>query len=362
LRVSEEPAAETLVSIIVPAFNAELTIRETLLSALASTYKTIEVIVVDDGSTDRTPAIVEEFALEDRRIQLHQRIQGGVSAALNLGLKHARGDYVARLDSDDIWHPTKLEKQMKAAAADPTAALIHACVRYIDGESRVVRDVAPQAFPKHALCRCLYEGFIGGNSSVLLRRDAVEQAGGYDEALTSWEDMLLYLTVAAEHPIAFVPEYLVGYRIRPGSLSADTQNMHDSWRLARERFKERFPRVPRRVHRWAHGSRVSRWATSFLLQGRYGFSARLLLEGSIYDPAWLAAFLSYRLGHRFSRRTTTVAQSEGPRFVDCSPEKQYKLSSFDLGLEGRRFRRFEEKRKRELDLLDVKMMTAADGV
>lgn len=340
------------VSVIIPAHNAQATLGDTLASALASTHSDIEVLVVDDGSSDDTAAIAERFARSDGRVKFHSRPHGGVSATLNFALRQAGGDYIARLDSDDVWHPTKLEKQLVVAAAEPQAALIYSFVRYIDGVGRVTRDVAPQRFPSRALCRCLYEGLIGGNSSVMMRRSAVARAGGYDEILSSWEDLLLYLSISAEHPIAFVPEYLVGYRVRPGSLSADPKNMHDSWRIARKRIDQRFPQVPRRVRTWAHGTRMTMLAESFAWKRRYATSAKLLAEGLFNDPAWTSAFLAYRLKRKFSRRVDWPGGAQGPLFIDCLPDRQYRLSPFDSGLEGRRFHRFEEARKRKLAAID----------
>lgn len=326
-------------------------------SALSGTYTDIEVIVVDDGSSDSSAAVAREIAESDNRVQVHSRPRGGVSAALNFGLEQALGDYVARLDSDDIWHPTKLDKQMKVAAADPAVALVYTLVRYIDGEGRVTRDVAPQLLPRHALCRCLYEDIIGGNSSVLMRRSAIEEAGGYDETLISWEDLLLFLAITARHEIAFVPEYLVGYRVRPGSLSANRQGILVSWSQARRRIKQRFRQVPPFVRRWAHGRRMVELAEGFAWGGSYLTCARLLLEGFVHDPTRTSVFLGYRLHRLLGRRRDQSDEIEAPTFLECDPREQYKVTAFDLQLEGKRLHRFETARRRTLDRLDAQIAT-----
>jgi glycosyltransferase involved in cell wall biosynthesis len=100
-----------LVSVIVPAFNAATTLAEALGSALAQTYKNIEILVVDDGSTDATAAIAREFAAADGRVSLVRRSNGGIAAARNSGIAVSKGAYIAPLDADDLWHPTKIEKQ-----------------------------------------------------------------------------------------------------------------------------------------------------------------------------------------------------------------------------------------------------------
>src|SRR5512132_625744 len=98
------PGTEPRVSILVPAFNAETTLAETLQSALASSYPNLEVVLVDDGSTDATATMAETLAGRDGRVRVYRQPHRGVSAALNFGLSQARGEYVARLDADDLWH------------------------------------------------------------------------------------------------------------------------------------------------------------------------------------------------------------------------------------------------------------------
>ncbi len=345
---------------IVPAHNAEATLAQSLESALAGSYCNFELLIVDDGSSDETPRIADRFAREDDRVQLHRRAQGGVSAALNLGLRHARGDYVARLDSDDIWHPTKLEKQMAVVNADPAVALVYTGVRYIDADGFVVRDVAPQRFERGALAHILYSGLIGGNSSVLMSRSAAIDAGGYDETLISWEDLFLFASICASHPVACVPEYLVGYRVRPGSLSADLRNMLGSWSLARRLIGRRFPQVPSFVHRWGHGRRTAELAEGFAWKGRYFTAARLLFDALLHDPVRTSSLLAYRLRRRLGGKAR-ADESAAPHFSDCDVAQPYRLSAFDSGLEGTRLRVLEAKRARTLDALDRRWRSAASG-
>src|SRR6478672_4594673 len=177
------PRSDPLVSILVPAYNAEATLAETLQSALASSYSRLEIVLVDDGSTDATATIAETFARQDERVRFFRQPHRGVSAALNFGLVQIRGELVARLDSDDLWHPTKLERQVELLATDSTVALAYTFVRYVDDTGRIVRDAAPQRLAGRALCQCLCNGIIGGGSSVVFRRSILDSVGGYDEGL-----------------------------------------------------------------------------------------------------------------------------------------------------------------------------------
>lgn len=345
-----------LVSVIIPAFNAESTIGEAVASALRGTYGPIEVIIVDDGSTDQTPAIAEEFARTDRRVRVHRRPNGGLSAALNSGFALANGDYVARLDADDIWHPLKLEHQVHIACQMPEAAFVYTLVRYVDGHGHVVRDGPRQLFPQYALCRGLYESLVGGGSSALMKRSAVKEACGCDEAFRSWEDLLLQLKISARHPIAFVPQYLVGYRISPGSLSQHVDDMLNTWLQLRERIKQLFPQIPNYVHDWAHGTRCVHFAESFAWRGRYLKCAKLLFSALRHDPRWTLRFLSYRImRHLKLRLSQSVEAKQGLPFLDSSPEEQQHLQTSDSPAEGRALLRLHQERVRILAELDRKL-------
>lgn len=348
-------AQPPLVSVIVPAFNAETTLRQSLQSALSGTYENIEIIVVDDGSTDATADSAQQFADAEKRMRVHRQPRGGVAAAFNAGLELAEGDYVARLDADDLWHPAKLDRQMELALRDPDAAFIYSFVRYVDGEGRVLADAPTQRFPRHALCRGIYESLVGGNSSALMRRSAVAAVGGYDPRLASWEDLLLQLRISARHPIAFVPEYLVGYRVRPDSLSADPHNMLGSWRAARGLIEELFPQVPRFVRDWAHARRCIELAESFAWRRDFVTCASLLAEGARHDPKRVAHVLGYRLARHLKRRLSRPAEAAaGPLFTECEPAELFRRDAS----EGPALLRLEAERQRHLEDLDRSLAQA----
>ena len=110
------------VSVIIPAYNRAHYIREAIESALQQSHRPLEIIVVDDGSTDETPQILATYS---EPVRVFRQVNQGVAAARNLGVSHARGEYVAFLDSDDLWHPEKLEKQIERFEADPELGLVH---------------------------------------------------------------------------------------------------------------------------------------------------------------------------------------------------------------------------------------------
>lgn len=221
-----------------PAYNASDTILEALASVSRQTYRDLEIIVVDDGSTDGTDALVQEYRLRDARVRLVRKANGGVASARNAGIQSSSGAFVAFIDADDLWHPTKIAKQMAALrAGGAETALVYAPFRVIDVEGRVL--VSPPRFGASGwvLYRHFYANLVGNGSSILVRKAVVEELGGFDERLRQagaegCEDLLLQLRVAARYRFAEVPEYLVGYRRRPASMSSNAERMIRSGALA----------------------------------------------------------------------------------------------------------------------------------
>ena len=344
------------VSVVIPAFNAADTLSDTVRSVLAGSFRDIEVIIVDDGSTDDTASIAEDLARHDSRLRIVRRDNGGLSAALNSGFAVARGDYVARLDADDLWHRSKLEMQMEFAGRHPEVAFIYTFARYIDVDGRIVRDGPRQIFPSWALCRGICESIVAGGSSALIKRSTLEKAGGCDESFRSWEDLLLQLAITAEHPIGVVPQYLVGYRIRRGSLSSDIDRMVRSWRAVRSKLLSDYPDVPSHVHDWAHGGRCAMFAEGYAWRKRHFRSAALMLEAVRYDPAWVIQFLRFRLARRlFKVRSSSGDSPSAPNFLEADPAQPLTEDPFEGQPAQQRFAAFEDERLRRLATLDVRL-------
>jgi len=249
------------VSVIIPAWNAERYLGETIESALGQTAPPAEIIVVDDGSTDRTAAIARSYPSPVTVIS--ERV-GGPGAARNLGVSRSRGDWLAFLDADDVWLPEKLQRQL--AKADPDTPLI--CTdRYNFGERGALPDVQgtiqPQISGDVFLHLLLHGNFIT-TSTVLLRRDVFDETGGFTvhDDLIGTEDWDLWMRVTARYPIFACEEPLTRYRLHASGLSRDIERMM----RGREYVVERALDLPQgRALSWITKRRI--WAETYRTNG-----------------------------------------------------------------------------------------------
>ncbi len=219
-----------LVSIIVPAFNAARWIDRTIDSACAQTHRAVEILVIDDGSTDDTAGIVTGRQRRDERIRLIHQLNGGVARARNRGIDEAQGAFVAPLDSDDLWSPVKIERQLAALnAAGPATALAYNWFRRIDADDRVL-PVSPYPVVEGPVFhRHLDWNFISNGSTPLIRSEVARSVryapALHDAGNQGCEDYLLQLQIARRHDFVCVPAFLTGYRQAAGSMSAGVARM-----------------------------------------------------------------------------------------------------------------------------------------
>lgn len=244
-----------VVSVIVPAYNAEAFIDQTLNSVLSQTYKNIEVLVVDDGSQDRTAEIVKSIAQKDHRVILLQQSNTGVAAARNLAIQKSRGEYIAPLDADDIWYPQKIEKQVQCMLqAELCVGLVYTWSVYIDEEGIPTGEYVDINREGDVYIELLYENFIGNASAPLIRRTCFERVGYYNCKLKEHngqglEDWDLYLRTAECYQFRVVLEFLLGYRQVIGSMSFNSMSMKKSFYLMMADVRQRYPDIPATIYR-----------------------------------------------------------------------------------------------------------------
>lgn len=198
------------VSVIIPAYNSSRTISRTLRSVVNQTFCDLEIVVVDDGSTDETAELVKSFA--DERIRLIRQENHGLSVTRNRGMQEAQGELFAFLDHDDLWTPGKLADQVAALDADPAAAAAFSYTCYIDDDDRLIGYQQPHGLQGALLETLATRNIIESGSNILLRRDAAEAVSGFLKSLENVEDWDYWLRLAQKHRFVLVPEYQVLYR------------------------------------------------------------------------------------------------------------------------------------------------------
>lgn len=242
----------TLVTVIVPAFNAAQTIARTLSSVFAQTHAKLEVLVVDDGSTDSTAQIVATMARTEPRLRLIRQPNSGVAKARNAGLHQARGRYTAWLDADDLWHPTKIEKQLRMFEQDLPVPLtfVYTGYRLIDPADRIIanhRTLVDVSGP--TVCQQIASNHFSNVSSIMVPTDLARQFGGHEPELQALgiegaEDLLLQLKLALHGPAGCVPEALVGYHIHGGNMSHNVARAAKSNMTALALVEAQAPEIP----------------------------------------------------------------------------------------------------------------------
>jgi teichuronic acid biosynthesis glycosyltransferase TuaG len=215
------------ISIIVPAYNDEPFLAETLASVQRQTYREFEVIIVDDGSTDRTSEIARQFVEKDTRFTLLRQPNAGTAAACNTALKQARGEWIALLGADDVWLPEKLAAQLDLLKQEPRANLLFTDYFLWNGQSDFGRRYSdPDKFPDGDVGRHLIFFDLFGASTVIIKRETLDMVGTFDVERLLAEDWDLWLRIAERGLCAKgVREPMARYRIRPGQISRNTIRM-----------------------------------------------------------------------------------------------------------------------------------------
>lgn len=249
-REAATPPGSPTVSVVIPAYNVEEWIGESLDSVLAQTFEDYEVVVVDDGSRDGTVELVEGYvSRHPGRIRLVRQEQGGASRARNRGIDEARGEFIAFLDADDLWLPRKLELQVAAFRADPDLGLV-TCLHESFSPTKVNRGGLRKGeylFGGDNLPRAIvmYSGMA--TPTVMVPRWVLDEVGVFDETLAIAEDDNLWIRITARHPAHLVDELLVRCRFRPGSLSSDLETLFDDVFANLDRLMASDPEIRRQI-------------------------------------------------------------------------------------------------------------------
>jgi glycosyltransferase involved in cell wall biosynthesis len=228
------------VSVIMPAYNAGQYIRESLDSIFAQTYKNYEVIVVDDGSTDNTQTILKEYP----EVRCFYTNRSGPAAARNLGIRNCDGEFIAFLDSDDIWRSEKLAKQVKVMIDDPDTALVFTensffnqagvIPGFLGKKQRLMEgDIVQNIFWKSGV----------GTPTVMVRRSVFDKVGYFEEGLICAEDDNMWMRIANQMKVSLLDEQLVLVRVRDNSLSQTRGNIFSGVKAHLALLESKYPEL-----------------------------------------------------------------------------------------------------------------------
>lgn len=276
------------ISVIIPAYNSEKTIRETIESVLQQTFSDFELIVIDDGSQDSTLEIIS--SMQDSRMKVFSYPNAGGAVSRNRGFSYSSGEFIAFLDSDDLWTPDKLESQLKALQENPQAAVAYSWMDCIDESGKFFRPGSHRTETGDIFAKLFLIPFVESGSNPLIRRQAFIEVGGFDESLSASQDYDLYLRLAAQYHFVAVPSTQVFYRLSSNSMTTNLRRHEVTSLLVRERA---FNQAPKSLPQSLKNHSIANFYKDFTYRvldmppnPQRGLEAlRLLWNATRYDPA-----------------------------------------------------------------------------
>jgi len=298
------------VSVVIPAYNRAHCVEKAIDSVLAQTVDRIEIILVDDGSTDNTRDIIAE-KYGDRVRYIFQENQG-IPGARNTGINHSRGEYVAFLDSDDSWRPNKLEKQLRLFEEHPEYGMV-ACrcakIQCAENPKKPDRPLSYQGRRGKSgwILKDLFAKNFIRTSSVIIRKNCFEKVGLFDETLLQTQDYDLWLRMAAAYPVGFINESLTVYLDNARGISTDSL----LGRLYRQRALEKAylkKAVPKKLYRRRMAQAYNVIGRHYLRRGDRAKGLKYLKQSLRLSPFNLK-YTFYFIRGLFARQTASVDYS-----------------------------------------------------
>ncbi|BAU66437.1 putative glycosyl transferase [Stanieria sp. NIES-3757] len=275
------------VSVVVPAYNAMVYLPETISNILKQTYQDFEIIVVNDGSTDN---IKEWFTqISDPRIKLVSQANLGLAGARNTGIRESQGEYLAFLDADDLWEPSKLAKQVQVLDSYPEVGLVYTWVAYVDEQGNSTGRVVSNQQEGDVWQELTKGNLVECGSVAMLRRQCFEKCGVFDCNLGSFvEDWDMWLRIASTYPFKVVKEPLVYYRQIANSASRNWEAMAKSYQLVIEKAFANavWQELPLRNRSYGTANLVLAWKTIQCQTKDYQQASYFRNQALKHDP-WL---------------------------------------------------------------------------
>jgi glycosyltransferase involved in cell wall biosynthesis len=288
--VSGDSTSQPAVSVVVATYNMAQYVALAVRAILAQTYTDLEVVVIDDGSTDKTAEVMEVFRGEPRVRYLPQPNRGQPRAK-NAGIEAARGRYIAFCDADDMWVPEKLARQLPYFEASERVGVVYSLSETIDPEGTRTGEISGDAPGSNVLATLFVKNIVPFGTAVV-RRDVLDAVGAFDNSLPMGIDWGLWLRIATRWEFAFVREPLYLYRVWPGQMSKNWRRRYEHCFRIMEKFLRNYPSslAPEVVRRAYADSYLGRGLCASLIEGQHGAAVsdyvRAICADPGYWPAW----------------------------------------------------------------------------
>ncbi len=236
-----------LVSVLIPTYNRKNLLLRALKSVFDQTYHNLEVVVVDDASTDNTEKSLRKSRFWEKTSFIRHQENKGAPASRNTAVKNSSGDFIAFLDSDDVWHPVKIKKQIEVLQENPEYSLVFTKYQvHKSGKTHTAPhvDFFPQKRSQNKLKKLLYKRSFILNSSVLVKRSCLKKAGLFDESLPSLEDWELWIRFADYCRFFFIPQVMVEKYSPPDQITRDKKAFVQAIKLILEKHKNWYDAHP----------------------------------------------------------------------------------------------------------------------
>lgn len=243
--IMDDKMDKTLVSVIIATYNRASLLERAIKSVLNQTFKNFELIIVDDGSTDNTCELVNQFIQIDSRVKyIWQENSGGPAKPRNMGIRKAKGEYITILDSDDEILPEKLEKQVNKFQSEPeNVGVVYCGIKYVSKNGKCRTKKVIPSLKGNLFVKLLQDSFLG-YSTLLIKKECFQKSGLFDNTLPSGEDWDMWIRISKNYEFDYVPEALSIYNIHGKQISADFKDTIEGFKRILDKYKADISRFP----------------------------------------------------------------------------------------------------------------------
>ncbi len=296
-----------VISVVMPVYNACRFLREAVGSILAQTFSDFEFLCIDDGSTDDSPAILREFAQRDSRVRIITKTNGGVTSALLAGVSEAKGEFIARMDADDVADAQRFALQVEHLRTHPECVAVGCHIILMRADGTFIED-GPLINTHEEIVASLWQGQSGAlpHFGAMIRAEALARIGGYNQQFRTAQDLDLFLRLSEIGKLENVQRPLMKYRVHEGGVSAARadEQAKNARAIMRQAYARKGLDVPKKLKRWDNlvvAQNRIKWGWLALEEGRISEARTHAWEVLRRAPhrkyAWQLAFHAF-LGSR----------------------------------------------------------------